>query len=260
MIWGWSGGVDAGELGLTLLRFCADESYEPMSLQSPITVALARFEDLLAGGLRQLIESDPGLHLVAAAFDHSRLPVVLQAHDPDIAILDAGALSRLDEVRELTSAHPATKLVLLANSPSMTECTQLLAFGASACLGKDTQSRDVLNAIYLASRDLRVFPRVASAEPGPSMNGHELLTQREAEVLPLLQMGRSNAQIALALQVGVETVRSHARSIYRKLGVASRRELAHPPRRVPGPEIGLSGLARQNGHASLIADSWPAGA
>src|SRR5207248_10896510 len=159
--------------------------------KTPITVALARFDDLLGRGLRQLIESDEGLEIVADEVEHSRLPVVLQGHAPDIAIVDAGALSQLDEVRELTSAHPATKLILLANSPSMTECAQLLAFGASACLGKDTQSRDVLNAIYLASRDLRVFPRVVSAEPGPSMNGHELLTQREAEVLPLLQTGRS---------------------------------------------------------------------
>jgi len=231
-----------------------------MPLKSPITVALARFEDLLARGLRQLIESDPGLQVVAAEVDHSRLPVVLQAHAPDIAILDAGALARLDEIRELTNAHPATKLILLANSPSMSECAQLLAFGASACLGKDTQSRDVLNAIYLASRNLRVFPRAVSAEPGPSLSGQELLTRREAEVLPLLQIGRSNAQIALALQVGVETVRSHARSIYRKLGVASRRELAEPPRRIPGPQIGSPGLPQQHGLASLIAGSWPAGA
>jgi Bacterial regulatory proteins, luxR family len=55
-------------------------------------------------------------------------------------------------------------------------------------------------------------------------------------VLPLLQRGDSNAQIALALQVGVETVRTHARNIYRKLGVSSRRELAAaPPAREPQP-------------------------
>jgi DNA-binding NarL/FixJ family response regulator len=230
-----------------------------MPLKSPITVALARFDDLLGRGLRQLIESEEGLEVVADEVDHSRLPVVLRGHAPDIAIIDAGALSRLDEVRELTSAHPATKLILLANSPSMTECAQLLAFGASACLGKDTQSRDIINAVYLASRNLHVFPRMASAEPSPAISGHELLTQREVEVLPLLQMGRSNAQIALALQVGVETIRSHARSIYRKLGVASRRELAQPARRVPGAHNGSHRLPQQNG-AALIAGSWPVGA
>ena len=47
-------------------------------------------------------------------------------------------------------------------------------------------------------------------------------------MLPLLQQGATNPQIALALQVGVETVRTHARNIYRKLGVSSRRELAAP--------------------------------
>ena len=51
--------------------------------------------------------------------------------------------------------------MLLADDPSMAECAQLLAFGASACLGRDTQSRDVLNAIHLASRGLQVIPRAA---------------------------------------------------------------------------------------------------
>jgi DNA-binding CsgD family transcriptional regulator len=56
--------------------------------------------------------------------------------------------------------------------------------------------------------------------------GPEVLTPREADVLELLQQGRSNAEIALALGVGVETVRTHARNIYRKLGVKTRRDLA----------------------------------
>ena len=46
-------------------------------------------------------------------------------------------------------------------------------------------------------------------------------------MLELLQLGRSNAEIAMALSVGIETVRTHARSIYRKLGVRTRRELAN---------------------------------
>jgi DNA-binding CsgD family transcriptional regulator len=58
------------------------------------------------------------------------------------------------------------------------------------------------------------------------MPGPDLLTPREADVLELLQQGRSNAEIAVALHVGVETVRTHARNIYRKLGVRTRRDLA----------------------------------
>jgi DNA-binding NarL/FixJ family response regulator len=209
-----------------------------MSPQTPVTLVLARFDDLLAGGLRELIDGDPSLAIAAADVEHARIPVVLRAHRPDVAILDAGALAKLADVRELSVAHPATRLVLLANGPSMVECAQLLAFGASACLSRDTQSRDVLNAIHLASRGLQVIPRAASDQGGGSLARGQLLTRREAEVLPLLQLGRTNAQIAVALQVGVETVRTHARNIYRKLGVSSRRELAAPraadPRQEPG--------------------------
>jgi DNA-binding NarL/FixJ family response regulator len=202
---------------------------------------LGHFDDLLARGLRELIESDPSLALVAADVEHRRIPVVLRAHRPDVAILDVGALAKLAEVRDLSGRHPATRLVLLANDPSMPECAQLLAFGASACLGRDTQSRDVLNAIHLASRGLQVIPRMVSSPGGGSITGGHLLTRREAEVLPLLQQGRSNAQIAVALQVGVETVRTHARNIYRKLGVSSRRELAPPPAHDPEQEPGSPG-------------------
>jgi DNA-binding NarL/FixJ family response regulator len=200
-----------------------------MPPQPPTTVVLARFDDLLARGLRELIEGDPSLTIVAAEVEYGRIPAVLRAHRPAVAILDVGALAKLAEIRDLSSGHPDTRFVLIANDPSMEECAQLIAFGASACLGRNTQSRDVLNAIHLASRGLQVIPRSASDAAGGSIAAGHLLTGREAEVLPLLQQGRSNAQIALALQVGVETVRTHARNIYRKLGVSSRRELAASP-------------------------------
>jgi len=196
--------------------------------QTPVSVVLAHFDDLLARGLRELIENDPSLAILASEVERRRIPVVLRAHRPDVLILDVGALAKLAEVRELSRRYPDTRLVLLGNEPSREECAQLLAFGASACLGRDTQSRDVLNAIHLASRGLQLIPRVAAGAGRAIVGGH-LLTQREAEVLPLLQQGRSNAQIALALHVGVETVRTHARNIYRKLGVSSRRELAAAP-------------------------------
>jgi DNA-binding NarL/FixJ family response regulator len=197
-----------------------------MPSDTPITVVLAHFDDLFAGGLRKLIESDPSLLVVAADVQHRRIGVVLRAHRPDVAIIDIGALAKLSEVRELSSSYPATRLLLLGHDPAPVECAQALAFGASACLGRDTQSRDVINAIHLASRGLQVIPRAAVSTGAGLPTPSALLTRREVEVLPLLQRGDSNAQIALALGVGVETVRTHARNIYRKLGVASRRDLA----------------------------------
>jgi len=187
------------------------------------SVAVGRFDDLLARGLRGLIEDDPSLELVAADIAPAQLAPSLRACRPNVAILDVGSLYSPVEVRELTHRHPATHLLLLADRPSSVECAQLLAFGAAACLAKSTEARDVLNAIHLASRGLQLTPRNADGAVGSG-----LLTARETDVLAQLQQRRSNAQIAADLHISIETVRTHARRIYRKLGVASRRELLAP--------------------------------
>jgi DNA-binding NarL/FixJ family response regulator len=193
------------------------------------TVALARFEDLIARGLTALIDDDPHLEVVAGDLDRTRLRVTLTRERPDVALLNYGALRTPFELHELHAAHPHTRFVVLADRPSPVEANQMLTFGAAACLSKETQARDVLNAIHRASRGLRMVPRATSGEAaGREPSGPAPLTAREGEVLELLQEGRSNAEIALSLGVGVETVRTHARNVYRKLGVRTRRELSRP--------------------------------
>jgi DNA-binding NarL/FixJ family response regulator len=204
-----------------------------MPALSPITLLVAHFEDLLARGLQSVLEGDPSLRIVASDIEHPRLEVVLRAHHPQVAILDVDALPTLAHVRDLGHRHPGTRLVLFTDHPTAAECAQLLAFGASACLGRDTQARDVLSAIHLASRGLQLIPRGTFEPPAPSPPGSHLLTRREAELVVMLQQGSSNAEIAAALQVGVETVRTHARNIYRKLGVKSRLELGEASPRPP---------------------------
>jgi DNA-binding NarL/FixJ family response regulator len=194
----------------------------------PATVALARFEDLIARGLTALIDDDPNLEVVADDLDEQRLSAVLERRQPDVALLNYGSLRTPFEVHALHVAFPGTRLVVLASRPTPAEANQMLTFGATACLSKETQARDVLSAIHLASRGLQVLPRAKSSDLSVGTGGPEPLTSREADVLALLQEGRSNAEIALALQVGVETVRTHARNIYRKLGVRTRRELTRP--------------------------------
>jgi DNA-binding NarL/FixJ family response regulator len=198
-----------------------------MVSRAPITVALARFEDLVSRGLRALISEDESLNLVAYDVPHVELPATLRAHAPRVAILNFGSLRSAGEIRELHYAHPGTHLVVLGNRPTPAESSQLLSFGATACLSKTTEARDILTAIHLASRGMHVLPTTPSGYEGAAdgLAGPELLTPREADVLGLLQRGRSNAEIAASLHVSVETVRTHARHIYRKLGVRTRREL-----------------------------------
>ena len=228
-----------------------------MEPHTPTTVVLARFGDLIGTGLRELIERDASLSLVAADVAQARISVVLRGHRPDVAILDVGALASFAEVRELSLRYPATRLILIVHDPSLAVCAPLLGFGASACLGRDTESRDVLNAIHLASRGLRVMPRV-SAGAGADLS-MEALTPRQAEVLLLLQRGHSNREIAAELQIGLETVRSHAHNIYGKLGVSSRGELnaavqptirrePAPPERSPRHRPGASPARTRRGH------------
>jgi DNA-binding NarL/FixJ family response regulator len=221
--------------------------------RASVSIVVGRFDDLFARGLHELLSGDRSLAILAEDIEQRRIGVVLRAHRPDVAILDVGALAKLAEVRELSVAHPATRLVLLAGEVSSVECSQLLAFGASACLGRATQARDVLNAIHLASRGLKVVPLSSGADFAATAGG-QLLTRREAEVLPLLQQGRTNPQIAQQLGVGVETVRTHARNIYRKLGVSSRGELVAPrvpERRDPPSPAPRPQPRRTSGHGPL---------
>src|SRR4051812_48651980 len=195
-----------------------------MAPRDPITVVLGRFEDLVARGLRMLLEEDDNLVVLKTDIDLDSLPVILAEHAPRVAIINFGSLHSPIEVNHLHQAHPQTRLLILASRPTTAESNQMLAFGATACLSKETEARDILTAVHLASRGLQVLPKSAAGS-NPAM-GPELLTPREADVLELLRQGRSNAEIALALHVSIETVRTPRRNIYRKLGVRTRRELA----------------------------------
>jgi DNA-binding NarL/FixJ family response regulator len=199
------------------------------------SVVSAKFEDLVAIGLKILISEDPNLDLVAAGVPMEEIERAIETHEPAVVLLNFGTLRAPAEVYQLHEDHPETRIVVLANRPTATECNQMLSFGATACLSKETEARDIVNAIHLASRGMHVLPRSAAAG-GSSMldiQGSDLLTRREAEVLELLQGGATNAEIAHRLSIGIETVRTHARNIFRKLGITSRRELPRLARQEP---------------------------
>jgi DNA-binding NarL/FixJ family response regulator len=143
------------------------------------TVVSAKFEDLVAVGLAVLIRDDPNLELVAAGVPVDEIEAAVETHAPDVVLLNFGTLRAPAQVFQLHQAYPDTRIVVLANRPTAAECNQMLSFGATACLSKETEARDVVNAIHLAHQ----------------------------------------------LSIGIETVRTHARNIYRKLGIGSRREL-----------------------------------
>ena len=189
----------------------------------------------MAIGLKVLISEDPNLELVAAGVGTETLEAAVERYRPDVVLLNFWTLGRPGRVLQLHRAHPDTRIVVLANKPTAAECNQMLSFGATACLSKETEARDIVNAIHLASRGMHLLPRSAATGGvlGAEIQGAELLTPREAEVLERLQDGARNAEIAHELSIGIETVRTHARHIYRKLGIGSRRELPRLTRQDP---------------------------
>ena len=192
------------------------------------TVVAAEFEDLISIGLSVMIDDDPTLDLIARDVPMGEIHAVLEEHSPTVVLLNFDTLRGPDDLLALHREFPDTSIVVLGTRPSAGECAQLLSFGATGCLSKETEARDVVTALHLASRGMHVLPRSAAAGGGVGRLGAEgaSLTAREAEVSELLQDGHTNAEIAGELSIGIETVRTHARSIYRKLGVPSRRELA----------------------------------
>ena len=198
------------------------------------------FEDLVTIGLRQILAEDTNLHLVADNVPLDGLENAIGEHHPSVVLLNFGSLPSPAYVYQLHQQAPDTRIVVLANRPTAAECNQLLSFGATACVSKETQGRDIINALHLASRGMHVMPRSAAAAAGPAADPFtvpepDLLTAREADVLELLQQGYTNAELAHELSIGIETVRTHARNIYRKLGISTRRDLA----RLTRPENGV---------------------
>ncbi|HEX8742338.1 MAG TPA: response regulator transcription factor [Thermoleophilaceae bacterium] len=212
-----------------------------------ITIVSARFEDLVAIGLESLISEDPNLELVASGVDLERLEAVLGEQKPAVVLINFGSLPNPAMIYQIHQGHPDTRIVVLANRPTAAECNQMLSFGATACISKETQGRDIINAIHLASRGMHVLPRSASATAGEDdgfdLPAPDLLTPREADVLDRLQRGLTNAQIAHELSIGVETVRTHARNIYSKLGISTRRDLARLGRDGPRRALEAAGPA-----------------
>jgi DNA-binding NarL/FixJ family response regulator len=200
-------------------------------MRAPVTIVSARFEDLVAIGLQKLISEDTNLQLVEDSIELEEIENVLAERKPNVVLLNFGSLPNAAWVYQLHQSSPETRIVVLANRPTAAESNQLLSFGATACISKETQGRDIINAIHLASRGMRVLPRSTSAPSDPAerfdyLAEADILTAREAEVLQLLQEGMTNAQVAHELSIGLETVRTHARNIYRKLGIKTRRDLA----------------------------------
>src|SRR5919106_6771299 len=132
-----------GEAAGDLRGMPASPFLPPRGVDCPAmpSVVSAKFEDLVAVGLRVLISEDPNLELVATDVPIEEVEDAIEEHRPAVVLLNFGTLRAHGDVYELHQAYPDTRIVVLANRPTAAECNEMLSFGATACLSKETEAR-----------------------------------------------------------------------------------------------------------------------
>lgn len=190
---------------------------------------------IVLDGLTAMLQAHQDrVEIVAQLTDPAAAADTVAELRPDIVLLDVrlkGA-SGLDVCEELRARDPATKVVFLTVYDDEQYLFQALRAGASGFLLKRVTAQELVGHLErvlegdivvdpaLAGRVALSAARLQSGEYWPG--AHLGLTQRESEVLELMVRGLSNRAIAVQLVVGEETVKSHARSIYRKLEAGDR--------------------------------------
>lgn len=193
----------------------------------PVAVALGRFGEVTARGLRQILSEDDSIRLVGADLEPAALREAVARYASAVAIVDESLVAAGDLARDLRRAHAGLALIVLATSPTRDYGMRLLASGVAGCLRKDASAVDLSRAIRLVAAGHIVLgdspgEPISTTSPADTWR----LTQRERDVYECLRSGQKNAAIAQQLGISEQTVKSHAASIYRKLNVR-RRDLLH---------------------------------
>jgi DNA-binding NarL/FixJ family response regulator len=197
-----------------------------------IRVLLADDEGLVRGGLRAIIGAEGDMEVVGEAADGSRVGPLVRRLEPDVVLMDIRMpeVDGIEATRQVTAMTTATpvRVIVLTTFEHDDYVYEALRAGASGFLLKRARPEEMLHAIrVVASGDSLLFPvairDLAARLPGSRANPvSAALTGREQEILRLMAAGLSNGEISQRLYVGVETVKTHVRSILRKLGARGR--------------------------------------
>lgn len=196
-----------------------------MTDNATVAVALGVFPAIVRNGLEHLLRAQ-GFHVVASNLEPAELIRLVGRSEAEVILLHESCARGASTFEELRGEGRDTRVLVCTSNASRQYCIRLLEFGATACFSVNASERQIAEVVRMAADGRYLLVSIADHSGAPTL-ARDLshLTTRELSVLQLIGAGNSNAQIALKLQISIETARSHAAHIYKKLGVAGRREL-----------------------------------
>lgn len=225
-------------------------------MSSPIRIVLADDQAIIRDGLETVLSLVDDFEVVGTAADGAEAVALIAAERPDVALMDLRmpVLDGAAATRRVTEETPGTAVLVLTTFADDADIVTALRAGARGYLTKDAGRAELTAAIRAVAAGQSTFsapvrevllgrigaPDPSGAErkdPGPVADPlseealaerFPALTAREREVYALVLQGRSNAEIASALFVGVATVKTHINALFAKLGVRDRAQaIAH---------------------------------
>jgi DNA-binding NarL/FixJ family response regulator len=200
-----------------------------------IGVLLADDQSMVRTGFRMILESDPGISVVAEAATGEQATESTRRLRPDVVLMDIQmpVMDGLEATRRIT-ADPElhSRVVILTTFERDEYVFEALQAGASGFLIKNAPPEELVHAVQVVANGeallapsvtRRIIEQFVHARANPELGARlESLTHRELEVLKLLAGGKSNAELAAELFVTEGTVKTHVSSLLSKLGLRDR--------------------------------------
>ena len=196
-----------------------------------IRIVLADDHAVVRRGLELLLAAEEGFEVVASVGDVDAAIRTTRGYKPDVLVLDLNMPggSSLEAIPEILEASPDSRVVVLTMQNEPAFARQALAAGALAYVLKEAADDELVEAEQRAAAgqtylNPQLGARIAAEPPQPSGPPDDL-SDREVEVLRMIALGHTNAEIAEQLYLSIRTVESHRAHIQQKLRRSSRADL-----------------------------------
>jgi len=202
-----------------------------------IRILIADDHSLVRQGLKQIVELEEDLKVIAQASNGAEAVDLALKYKPDVILMDINmpVMNGIQAITCLKEKKCPSKIIILTIHTDREYLIKIVQLGAQGYVLKDADSDVLINAIHTVYKgETFIQPNMATELIKEFSNGKapsqakekELLTQRELEVLELIAEGMLNKEIASALYISEKTVKNHVSNIFRKLNVSDRTQAA----------------------------------